>query len=374
MAAAIFFFATQIQNASAQKQRSMPADTVKNYSSYKRGLTANALLIGYYGVSLTDSVDINGLHSLKDSAVNNSFGLRYVRISGRYQINDRFDATVLVNLVEFKTSPQGKILENAFLRYKFNDFATLQFGQFRPYFGIEDLYGIEQHKSYYWSNQYGLMNRNNWMGFQLGAAVFGNLSSLKIPLKYYFNVYNGNARNAEIDNDNSKDFCTRLEYNITKNIILGANFATTKYMKKSAGAFTTDLQTKTQLNDKWDLETESSFATGHNIREFMDSKLTPDLINNYKFRSFYVTPLLRCNMAKPRVRAMEISCRYETLTENLKNKNARNTFVPMLSFIFADNNAAKLSVIGVIDRYDHNIRGTSKYSQNQLIAQFQLRF
>ncbi|MFT3904415.1 MAG: porin [Niabella sp.] len=350
-------------------------DTVSNYSSYKRKLTANALLIGSYTASLTDSVGVDGVHSMKDSAVNNSFSMRYIRLSARYEINDRFDIGILVNLADFKKNTQTRVVENAFMRYKMNDFVNLQFGQFRPYFGIEDIYGVESHKSYYWSNQYNLFGNNNWMSFQIGAALYGSLQSLHIPLKYYFTVYNGNGKNMENDNDNTKDFATRLETSPIKGVNFGANFASTKYKRKAVGAYAFDLQTKHKLADRWDLETETSYAYGYNLNSFAAAKKPLDSLSFYRMKGIYVLPLVRYNINKPRFRGMEFSFRYETLLDNISlNKNPRNSYVPMLSFLLADNNAAKFSIIGVIDRYKHNIRGTSQYDQNQILAQFQLRF
>lgn len=361
---------------SVRAQTKSAADSSVNGTNFfKKNVTVNALIVGNYAVSLTDSVGINGIHSLKDSAINNGFNLRYVRVSGRFQITPRFDANVLVNLSEFKNDPQGKVLENAFMRYKLNDYVNLQFGQFRPFFGIEDLYGVEQHKSYYWSNQYNAFNRSNWMSFQLGAAFYGSLKPINIPLKYYFTVYNGNGRNVELDNDNSKDFSMRLESEILKGFTVGANFATTNFKRKNVGAYTFDLQTFHKLNNNWDLETESSYAYGYNLRDFMDAKVDVDKIKNYRMHGLYVLPLLRYNIHKPGWKGVELSCRYENLLENIDiNPNPRTTIVPMVSFLFADNHAAKFSLVGIIDRYKHKMPGTNKYSQNQLLAQFQLRF
>ena len=56
------------------------------------------------------------------------------------------------------------------------------------------------------------------------------------------------------------------------------------------------------------------------------------------------------------------------------NPNPRTTFAPMVSLIFAQNYAAKFSLIGVMDRYKYNLPGTAKYDQNRMIAQFQFRF
>ena len=356
-------------------------DTVRSISDHtppknaEKKLSASLLIVGGYGVSLTDSVGFNEMHSLKDSVVNNTFYLRYVRLSARYQLTEKLEAGVLANLADFKSNPQNKVLENAFIRYKMNDFINLQFGQFRPFFGIEDMYAFEQHKSYSWSNQYNLFNKNNWMSFQLGASLFGSLKSINVPLKYYFTIYNGNGKNMDFDNDNHKDYSARLEYDIAKNISLGANFATTFIEKKNVGAFTGDLRTLHKISNRWEFETESSYAYGHNIVDFLSSKTPVSNMENYRMSGLYILPIARYRTITPLMKGLEFSCRWETLTENMDiNPNPRNTLAPMVSFIFADNYAAKFSLIGVIDRYKTNMPGTSKYDQSRIMAQFQYRF
>lgn len=47
---------------------------------------------------------------------------------------------MLINLADFKNNPQTRVLELANLKYKANNYLSIQAGQFRPYFGLEDLY------------------------------------------------------------------------------------------------------------------------------------------------------------------------------------------------------------------------------------------
>ncbi len=64
---------------------------------------------------------------------------------------------MLINLADFKNNPQTRVLELANLKYKANNYLSIQAGQFRPYFGLEDLYPADILKSYNWSNQYTLL-------------------------------------------------------------------------------------------------------------------------------------------------------------------------------------------------------------------------
>ncbi len=64
---------------------------------------------------------------------------------------------------------------------------------------------------------------NGWQSFQIGAAVFGSLSDLKIPLKYYYSFVNGNGKNQVADSDNAKHHMFRLEYKLGKYLNLGGN-------------------------------------------------------------------------------------------------------------------------------------------------------
>ena len=343
--------------------------------SVTKKFTPGFLIVGDYNVSGTDNVGFNGIHSPVDSVVSNGFTLRYVRFSANYQLNNKFSLGLLANLADFNADTKTKVLENAFVLYKHNKYLNVQLGQFRPYFGIEDRYPVEMHKSYYWSNQYGAFGRNNWMSFQVGIALFGSLEPKKIPLSYYFTVYNGNGKNMAVDNDNYKTFALRMEYEVIKKWMLGLNLARAGAKNGNYNALAIDLNTKNNLSDKWDVESESSFASGSNIRSFISSSVAEKRPEDYRMKGFYVLPLLRYKALKPNLYAIEFSTRYENFDENLKQgSNLRQTITPMLSFVFLEKNAAKLSLIGVIDNYKRNIPGTASYDQVQYMAQFQLKF
>ncbi len=365
---------TCLFSKSVAHENSSP-DSVKNFSAYKRSYSIGALFIGQYAYSLTKGVDPNGLHHIEGNTVSNTFNIKYMRVSGKFQINDKLDMGLLVNLADFKGDTKGKVLENAFIRYKFNEFATFQFGQFRPYFGVEDLYGVELHKSNIWSNQYNAFGKSNWMSFQMGAALTGSLHSLDVPLKYFFTVYNGNARNAEMDNDDSKTTAFRMEAEPLKNVIIGADISRAVYHSKTALAHTFDVQVNNKTGSNTYLDIEASYAYGHNLNDFASSKALIEDLDDYRMKGFYLLPRFRYTFNAPRVRAAEFSFRYENFIYNLeKSRNPRNTYTPMVSLILADNYAAKLSLLGVIDRYKQQVSGTTKHNQNHLVAQFQVKF
>lgn len=191
-----------------------PADTIRNYSKYKRSLTFNGLLQTRYVLSLTNQVDVNGKHhdGVESKPVTNSFLVKRARLMVKAAINDHFAANFMINFADFSTTPTGKVLENAFIKYTLNKHFNVQAGQFRPFFGIEDVVPVDLIRTLDYSNQYYAFGNNGWQSFQIGVTVLGaiNKDDAK-PLKYYAGVYNGNNRNQLTDNDNTKNLYLRLE-------------------------------------------------------------------------------------------------------------------------------------------------------------------
>jgi hypothetical protein len=114
---AVFFTGTVFSN-----ERD-PKDTVRNFSTFKRSLAISGLLQMRYVASMTDSVDIYG-KNFTGEGITNSFQLKRVRVMVKTNINDHFDANILMNLAEFSGTVQNKVLENAFIRYHYT-FALL---------------------------------------------------------------------------------------------------------------------------------------------------------------------------------------------------------------------------------------------------------
>lgn len=365
----------QKDTLSKPKSASEPESKLKKFV---KNNSFNFVLIGGYSAALSDSTDSNGGYvALPKDYSNNGFYLRYARFSGKFAVTPRIEAEFLVNLADFKASNVStRVLESASATYKLNPFFNFRIGQFRPYYGIENLYAVQFQKSYYRSNTYLLMSNCNWQSFQQGASVYGSLSPLKIPLKYYFNVYNGNGKNKDLDDNKSKNFSTRLETDFSKNFILGLNFATSRLYGKQVGAFMADLQTSNPLGKHFTLNTESTFAYGNNTYDAQLHSATTDQVNDYKFRSFYILPMVQYALKTKNVDALEFSFRYENMYSNLSaEKNLRSTYTPMLSVLFAADYASKISVAAVIDDYDKHRIGTKLYHDSQfLVLQFQFKF
>ncbi|WP_069657817.1 porin [Arcticibacter eurypsychrophilus] len=354
-----------------------PGDTtVQNYSNFKRSFQLSGLLQLRYTYSLTDSVNVNGSNYTGDG-VNNSFALKRVRLMARANINDHFDASILLNLADFSGNPQNKVLENAFIRYHYNKHLNLQMGQFRPFFGPEDLLPVDIIKSLDYSNQYYLFGNSGWQSFQMGLAAYGDIVSKgTLPLRYYAGIYNGNGRNKAVDNDNGKDMYARLETDMSKKIRLGLNAAYGTSAKAEGSALGADFSMVVPLNSKLQLELLTEYKQGTNFAEYeLNGLSTGTNISKYQNRGFYVFPNIRYDYKHPRLRSIEFSCRYEYLDENYKlEKNLRQTLTPMVSLEFTDDYFARLQLGCTVDIYDHDVPLTAQYSHTMAVAQLQVRF
>ncbi|MGS2762123.1 porin [Sinomicrobium sp. M5D2P9] len=350
---------------------------IEDYSDYKRGFQFKALVVGRYVVSMEEDINTSGLHFSDPEAnvVTNSFEMQYVRMQTNFNINDKISASLLVNLAEFKSDPTSKVLENAFVKYAHNTYLNIQLGQFRPYFGIEDLHPFQLNNSYKWSEQYTLFGRNGWQSFQVGAAVFGSLEEKHVPLYYYLTVYNGNNRNQPADNDSSKNYTLRLEYNIIPELSIGINGGMARYDKQQGSAYGADARLRYNLTDKWDFDMNVEYKRGTNFEDYRSTTIEDPDLGDFNMYGVYALSRLRYSLNKPRIRALEFSFRHEYLDSNtLIKQNSRYSYIPMASIIFSGIYAAKFSIVGVINHFDRNIPDTTNYDNNQFIAQFQVAF
>ena len=370
---------------------------IKTDSSFQKKIKLNTIIIGYYTKSTDPNTDVQtGIHNVKSDSgvVNNSFTLRYIRVQGNFDLTSNIDANILVNFAELKNPNADfhKVIEMAYARYKFfpEGYLNLQVGQFRPYTQLEDMYGIQFHRSYYWSNQYLGLSGSNWTSFQVGAALTGSLKKMNVPFNYYLTVWNGNGRVVSTvnsaaqtngDNDNNKNFALRLEYEPVKDIILGIAESGTHYQGKSINNFNADIRAKHSFNKKWEAELEASYSSGNDVSAIIaatGTAIPASTINyaNYIMRGIYIIPLVRYNTPASKIKSTELTCRYENWKQDVLANNPRTTISPMINFNLADNYGARFQLFGIINSYKTPVTNVNSavYNANQIVAQVQFFF
>jgi len=364
------------QNADSLKIASVPtpvATPVKYPQLQFKGLFQARYLVG-----LTDNVDLNGLHHSDGDVTQNSFDIKRMRAQVRAKISERTEVVALVNLADFKSDPKNKVLENAYLKYTFNNYFAITVGQFRPWFGIEETYPVDIIKSMDFSNQYYEFGKNGWTSFQIGASLTGAFDVGKLPITYAFSVVNGNGRNQEMDKDNGKQYSTRIVMGLSKknNVNFGLNAGLGEVFKKEVYAFGADITADFQLTDRLFFETqmEAKQAINHNLYFSLPVDERTPYISNYQIRGFYFLPNLRYEIKYKKLSAIEFSCRYEYMDSNFRiNSNIRQTLVPMLGFEFLKDYGARIQLGLQIDRYKHTIDDTTTHNNNLLLLQVQSR-
>jgi len=361
-----------------QKDRTRLSDTLKNYSAYKRKLTFAGVLQTRYVLSLDKDVDINGKNfdPATSKAISNTFLIKRARVMVKGDINDHFSANILANLAEFNSDPSNKVLENAYIKYSLNEYFHVQAGQFRPFFGIEDAMAVDIIRTLDFSNQYYAFGKNGWQSFQTGISVLGNV----IPggkLRYFAGAYNGNNKNQSSDDNNTKNLYGRLEADFLKDFTIGINAGSGSIASSSIGqAYGADATAKIPLTKKFDLLLMAEYKTGANFLAYNADKqlLHPD-INEYQMHGFYFFPTLRYNHESRRLRAVEFSCRYEYFDENYKlASNPRQTLIPNISLIFADDFYAAVQLGVAIDRFKNQVPLSTTYNHSLGYVQLQIRF
>jgi hypothetical protein len=353
----------QVQNAVKQIVSDSAAKSNKD-----RKVVVSGMMLTRYTNSLEKNIDINGkYHAVKGDYATSSFSLRRVRVQAKAQINARADAAVLLNLTDFIGSPANKVLEIATIKYRFNDYLNLQVGQFRPYFGREDLYPEELLQSLEWTNQYYAFGANGWQSFQVGTTVFGAAKVFNIPVKYFLGMFNGNGRNQVMDNDNGKLFPARLELGVRPKTKLGLNGGLGKSKGNKIWAVNVDLDHVSQLGGPWELELQSEYKRGTNNSLFDTSAIANKLMQNYMISGYYILPNLKYNINSAHVKSLEFSTRYEYINYDENRIGCvKKTCIPMICCQLADEYFLRFELGMILDRSGHN--------SNRLVCQLQARF
>jgi hypothetical protein len=367
----ISFILSFVCQGIAQEKETVKIDSLKPKISLKGLFQARFAFSGH------QDIDLNGLHHTDGKAVYNDFDIKRARLQFAAKISDRTDVVLLINLADFKSDPKNKVLENAFITYKLNPYLNFKMGQFRPAFGLEDMYAVDVIKSMDWSNQYAAFGTNGWQSFQIGASVFGAISG-ELPVKYEFTVVNGNSRNQVMDNDNGKQFSSRVELRIQKsmNIKVGLNGGLGLVAGNRAYASGLDLSTIIPLSKKWSLEIETEAKQGNNHSLFngLDSAKRDGSLGNYQMRGIYFLPNLRYAINYHRLSSIELSCRYEYFDKDFKHPGSqRETYTPMISAEFLKAYNARVQLGVNIDQYKTNKPGTNQYNNSIFILQVQSR-
>lgn len=345
--------------------------------STKAKITMKGLFQARYLFSGHKNIDLNGLHHPDGKAVYNDFDIKRARLQFTSKISDRTDVVLLLNLADFKSNPQNKVLENAYLTYRLDNYINFKMGQFRPAFGLEDMYPVDVIKSLDYSNQYTAFGNNGWQSFQIGASIYGATKG-ELPVKYEVSVVNGNNRNQVMDNDNGKHFSGRVEMGLQKSmkIKLGLNGGLASVNGASVFASGVDLSGVIPIAKKWTLEVETEFKQGnnHTLYYATDSAKRTGSVASYQMRGMYFLPNLRYAVNYHRLSSLELSCRYENFDLDFKHAgNVRQTYTPMISAEFLKTYNARIQVGVNIDRYKRNIAATNQYNNEMFIIQVQSR-
>lgn len=376
LAFALFVSVSFIQIAFAQVKPEAAVDTIKNFSTYKRGVSIGGVLQTRYLASLTDHVDVNGKNfdpMATTGKTTNAFALKRMRVFVKGTVNDRFSANLLVNFAEFSSNPTNKVLENAYIKYTLNKYLNVQAGQFKPFFGMEDAIPVDFIRTLDYSNQYYSFGSSGWQSFQTGVTVFGNMSKSG-QLRYYAGAYNGNNRNQPTDNDNTKNIYGRIEANLTKSVVIGANAAQGSAGAGTGDAFGIDIKGNVSINERWVFTLSGEYKNGTNFTLYNAATVKPRLAD-VRMQGFYIFPIIRYNFNNPRLRGIEFSSRYEYLNDNYKlDDNVRQTIIPNATLIFADDFYAALQMGVSIDLYKKDIPLTTTYTHNLAYLQLQVRF
>jgi Phosphate-selective porin O and P len=376
--AAILLFIMLFCLTAAQKPDSLYINQQKEEIKYPQ-LQIKGLFQARYLVGMSKDVDVNGLHHSDHSGTDNNFMIKYMRVQLRAQISKRTEVVVLANLADFKNDPKSRVLENAYLKYTFNPKLAFTAGQFRPWFGIEETYPIDIIKSLDWSNQYTEFGKLGWTSFQIGLSATGQLNLGEIPFQYAVSVVNGNGKNQVNDNDNGKQYSSRLVFGLSEkyHLNLGLNGGVGEVFGKKIYAVGVDVSSLVNFDPRWslDMQLEAKQATNHPLYFAANPETRSQNPDEYLIRGAYFLPNIRYEVNHRNLSAFELSCRYEYLDTNFRlNSNPRQTITPMFGLEFLKNYGARIQLGMQFDRYKYQVENTTQYDNNLFIIQVQSRF
>lgn len=351
-----------------------PEEEVVKYPQFQFKGLFQARFLG----ALSEGVDVLGMQHTTGEVTKTSFDIKRMRVGLNTKLSEATEVVILVNLADFKSDTQGKVLENAYAKYTFNKYFAVTGGQFRPAFGIEELVPVDIIKSFDFSNQYYEFGKNGWTSFQIGASATGSVDVGKIPISYAFSVLNGNGKNQEKDKDSGKLYSTRWVFGLSKShkINLGLNGGMGKVFDQDVFALGADITSDFKLTDKFTFDLQIEYKQGTNSTMYFSLPATDRTLkaDDYQMRGYYIMPNLRYLIDYKKLSSLEFSCRYESFDPSFRlNSNLRQTYTPMVSLEFGKAYTGRIELGFQIDRYDKSIPDTSTYNANLLIIQFQCR-
>ncbi len=218
-----------------------------------------------------------------------------------------------------------------------------------------------------------------WTSFQIGLSATGQLNLGEIPFQYGVSIVNGNGKNQVNDNDNGKQYSTRLVFGLSEkyNLNFGLNGGIGEVFGKKIYAVGLDLSSLIKFDPKWslDMQLEAKQATNHPLYFAADPETRPQNPDEYLIRGAYFLPNVRYEINHRNLSAFELSCRYEYLDTNFRlNSNPRQTITPMFGLEFLKNYGARIQLGMQFDHYKYQVENTTQYNSNLFIIQVQSRF
>lgn len=317
-----------------------------------------------------------------EEAVSNYLEMRRVRLNSTFNINERLEATILVNFADFKTLPTNKVLENAFVKYKFSKQLNIIAGQFRPAFGLENTASADVLRSIDYSNGYNDLGANGWQSFQTGVSVIGDLP-LPIQANYAISYVNGNGKNQTSDNNDNKLISGRLQFTLSEpyNFKVGGSGGVGNEWEHQTYILSADLTADFNLGEKTVLQLQAEAKQGTNHAFFgkiFAATAADNKLDDYAMRGAYFLPNIRFLTPNKNLNSLNFSCRYEYWDSNFKttNNNYKQTITPMIAAEFLKDDTAKLSFGVQIDKFKKSIDidKTSMHDNNMFFMQFQVRY
>lgn len=335
-------------------------------------IKVKALVHSRFEASLTDSIDVQGKYN--DDPVSSNFRMRRIELRTDIKLNDQISGVIRVQLPELKGSSVGKVIELAYMDYKFNDMFTVRAGQFKSPFELDEQTSHEDLRMIDRGPTSVMFVNNNLASYQPGVMILGTFMKEKMPLTYNLAIVNGSNRAVNYDDNAQKNIVGRLEFTPIKGIRIAGN-AQKFYTNDTTGlCYGGDISIQRPINEKMRLIVEGEYISGYGTNDF-NADTTGLELGDFTMGGYFGQALLRTEINKPWCKTFEVGGKFEHTDPNTTvDDNAFNTITGGVGFIFTPDNMARLQLNIVHTEYEKVITDGGLTAANMFVAQFQLKF
>lgn len=319
----------------------------------------------------------------------NNFGIRRFEVKIAAELTEMIATELTYDFGAMKSGAGGD-LRDAFLKLTLNDWARIQFGQFKkPMMKEEFLTSSSAIRVIDRGLIAGSLSSNLFSERDLGIMLNGDGYEEDIPVEYWFGVFNGNGRNQASDNNATKQYSVHLEYSPLLGVTFGIDASAIGFNNKFDSSGTALIANKKKPNS----EVKYKFAQGVNLElayenfsviseyyiwdNYIDSKKHTSVTafsSGMKANGFYINPVYTQRIESELIPKFDVVAKYEQMNPDLGKDKKIKKSITLGTGIYLNENGTRLQ-LNYINSSDED-RDVKKQINpvHEIVAQFTVKF